>query len=174
MKFLLGLIAGVLLLPLLAFLYVRMGYAPVATAAPELPFEHKLTHMAMNARIAREAPASAPLHPSDEDLASGARIYREDCAVCHGVRDQSRTAIAKGMFPRPPLLLYGKGVTDDPVRETFWKVKNGIRLTGMPAFVGSLTDSEIWQVSLLLANAGKLPVAVETALAAPPSLAAPQ
>jgi thiosulfate dehydrogenase len=167
MKFLLGLIAGVLLLPLLAFLYVRMGYAPVATAAPELPFEHKLTHMAMNARIAKEAPSNVPLHPSDEDFASGARIYRENCAVCHGVLDESRTAIAKGMFPRPPLLLHGKGVTGDPAGETFWKVKNGIRLTGMPAFVGSLTDSEIWQVSLLVANAGKLPPAAAAALDAP-------
>ena len=32
------------------------------------------------------------------------------------------TAIAKGMFPKVPQLFKGKGVTDDPVGETFWKV----------------------------------------------------
>ena len=164
MKFLLGLFVGPLLLLLLALLYFRMGFAPVATASPELPFERQLTSMAMKARIAKEAPSNTPLHPTEEDFLAGARIYKALCAVCHGMRDDSTTPIAKGMFPRPPLLLRGKGVTDDPPGETWWKVKNGIRLTGMPGFVGSLTDSEIWQVSLLVANADKLPPAVTTAL----------
>jgi thiosulfate dehydrogenase len=47
------------------------------------------------------------------------------------------------------------GVSDDPPGETYWKVANGIRLTGMPAFNDLLTPAEIWQVTLLLANADK-------------------
>jgi len=50
-----------------------------------------------------------------------------------------------------------KGVTDDDVGETYWKVKNGIRLTGMPGYVSSLSENEMWQVSLLLLHADKLP-----------------
>jgi hypothetical protein len=42
-------------------------------------------------------------------------------------------------------LLKGKGVTDDPVDETYWKVANGIRLTGMPAYQGFLTNDQLWQ-----------------------------
>jgi mono/diheme cytochrome c family protein len=168
MKFLLGLIIGPLVLVLFAYFYIRMGYAPVATASPMLPFERQLTSWALKARVSKELPNNPPTNPSDEDLAEGARIYREKCAVCHGMRDGEKTAIAKGMFPRPPLLLHGKGVTDDPVGETFWKVKNGIRLTGMPAFVGSLTDSQLWQVSFLMARADKLPAAAMAALDAPP------
>jgi mono/diheme cytochrome c family protein len=62
------------------------------------------------------------------------------------------------MFPHPPQLLPPKkGVTDDPVGEIYWKVKNGIRLTGMPGYVSSLSDNEMWQVSLLLLHADKLP-----------------
>jgi mono/diheme cytochrome c family protein len=34
-------------------------------------------------------------------------------------------------------------------------VANGIRLTGMPAFKDILSETQIWQVSLLLANADK-------------------
>lgn len=59
-------------------------------------------------------------------------------------------------------------VTDDPVGESYWKVKHGIRLSGMPGFTGLLTDEQIWNVSLLLANADKLPPAVKLALTSPP------
>lgn len=71
------------------------------------------------------------------------------------------------MFPKPPELMQGKGVTDDPPEETYWKVVNGIRLTGMPGFRGSLSDTQAWQVSLLLVHADHLPDSVRTALANP-------
>jgi hypothetical protein len=70
------------------------------------------------------------------------------------------------MFPYPPQL-FKHGVTDDPPGETYWKVANGIRLTGMPGFKGTRSETELWQVSLLLADADKLPQSVKDALAAP-------
>jgi mono/diheme cytochrome c family protein len=90
---------------------------------------------------------------------AGAALYRDECMLCHGVLgDERRSDAAAGMFPRPPRLLPpGKGVTDDPVGETYWKVKNGIRLTGMPGFEGALSDAELWQVSLFLSQADHLP-----------------
>ena len=69
------------------------------------------------------------------------------------------------MFPHPPQLLPPKkGVTDDPVGEIYWKVKNGIRLTGMPGYVDSLTDAELWQVSLVLLHAKQLPPSAASVL----------
>ena len=68
------------------------------------------------------------------------------------------------MFPQPPQFFEGHGVTDDPPGETYWKAKNGIRLTGMPGYGSSLSDQQLWQVSLLLAHADKLPASVQTAL----------
>jgi mono/diheme cytochrome c family protein len=99
---------------------------------------------------------------------AGAQIYREQCAVCHGLPGQPKTPTAQGMFPEPPQLFHGKGVTDDPVGVTYWKVTNGIRLTGMPAY-STLSDQERWEVSLLLAQADKLPAQVQTDLARPVS-----
>jgi len=65
-------------------------------------------------------------------------------------------------------------VTDDPPGETYWKVANGIRLTGMPAFKDVLSDTQMWQVSLLLANADKpLPPAAIAILNGTPQQAAP-
>jgi mono/diheme cytochrome c family protein len=45
------------------------------------------------------------------------------------------------------------GVSDDPVGETYWKIKNGIRLSGMPSYGHALTETQLWQVSLLLSKA---------------------
>jgi mono/diheme cytochrome c family protein len=69
-------------------------------------------------------------------------------------------------------------VSDDPPGKTYWTVFNGIRLTGMPQFKATLTETEIWQVTLLLANADKpLPPAalqiVHGELPAEPEPAAP-
>jgi len=51
--------------------------------------------------------------------------------------------------------------------KVFWKVANGIRLTGMPGFNGSLSTGQLWQVTLLLSNANKLPAKVQSALHEP-------
>jgi thiosulfate dehydrogenase len=165
--FLLGLIVGISILPVCGWFYFRFGYAPVATASSPMPFERQLAQMALKSRIREEAPKNAPIQASDENFLAGAHIYRTDCAVCHGLPGHADYAAAKGMFPKPPQLFKGHGVTDDPVGETYWKVANGIRLTGMPAYTGSLKENEMWQVSLVLANADKLPREVRSTLEQP-------
>ena len=120
---------------------------------------------ALHAAMDKEAGKPSPLAADEPNLLAGAGIYQAQCGVCHGHLGQPESPIAKGMFPRPPQLLPpNKGVTDDEVGETYWKVKNGIRLTGMPGYSGSLSDREMWQVSLLLLHADKLPDSVQAAL----------
>jgi mono/diheme cytochrome c family protein len=167
--FLFGLILGLIAVPLGVYFYFVTGSAPVATAAQAMPFEKALAHKALNARVAKEMPHNIPVAADESTFRAGAQIYRDDCAVCHSFSDGIPSGIAKGMFPRPPKLLHGRGVTDDEPGETYWKVANGIRLTGMPAFNQSLSDQQVWQVSLLLANADKLPDAVKALLTQPQS-----
>src|ERR1700692_3828419 len=81
-----------------------------------------------------------------DDLAAGADIYQKDCAFCHGLPNQSKSDAAKGMFPHAPLLLDKEDmVADDPVGESFWKVKHGIRFSGMPGFKACLSGTQICQ-----------------------------
>ena len=160
-------LTGLFLLPLLGWICFRYGYVAVATAAPPMPFERQLAHLALHAHIRKEAPADSPLQADDENFLAGAHVYRNECASCHGLPGQAAFPMAKGMFPRPPQLFKGHGVTDDPVGETYWKVANGIRLTGMPAYRDSLSEKEQWQVSLLLANADKLPQPIRAGLEQP-------
>ena len=167
--FLFGLILGFLAVPALVYLYFASGNAPVATAAAPMPFEKKLAQMALHARLEKEMPKSVPISPDESAYAAGAQVYKEHCAVCHGLPGQAQTAIAKGMFPKPPELLEGTGVTDDPPAETYWKVAGGIRMTGMPGFDKTLSTTQMWQVSLLLANADKLPKSVKDSLTPAPA-----
>jgi thiosulfate dehydrogenase len=162
-----GFLAAAGLIVVGAAAYVWLGFAPVATTSAPLPFEQLVTGVAQRARVKREAPKSSPIPPTEDVYVAAARIYRSHCAVCHGLPRHEQTAIAKGEFPKPPELFKAEGVTDEPVGDTYWIVSNGIRLTGMPGFMGSLSSDQIWQVSLLLANADKLPPAVKRALQAP-------
>lgn len=156
---------GLVALFLGGYLYFRFGYAPVAAAARPMPFEKRLASMALHARVQAEAPKDPPIKPDGPNLTAGAKVYVEYCAFCHGLPNQVGVPpAAKGMFPAPPQL-FEDMVTDDPVGQTYWKVSNGIRLTGMPAFSKSLSDTEMWQVSLLMANADKLPDETKAALA---------
>jgi thiosulfate dehydrogenase len=88
----------------------------------------------------------------------GAKIYKADCAACHGTPGHD-VSFAQHMYPVAPQLWKKHpkgnvvGVSDDEPGETYWKVANGIRLTGMPAFDHVLTDTQMWQVTLLLKNA---------------------
>ena len=165
--FVAGLVVGVIAFPLAFYFYFATGGAPVATAEAAMPFEKTLAHKALNARIRKEMPMNAPIQGDEPNLTAGAKIYREHCAVCHGMPRQHETAIAMGMYPRPPKLLEGKGVTDDEPGESYWKVAHGIRLTGMPDFGKSLSEMEMWQVSFLVAQADKLPKAVSDDLSNP-------
>jgi thiosulfate dehydrogenase len=169
-KFLVGLILGLIAVPAGVYLYFASGSAPVATSAPPMPFEKMLASKALHARLDKEMPKSVPITADEAAYLAGAQIYKDHCAVCHGLPGQVQTAIAQGMFPKPPKLMEGTGVTDDPPAESYWKVASGIRLTGMPGFDKTLSTTQMWQVSLLLANADKLPKAAKdslTALAAP-------
>ena len=167
LKFLAGIVFTLILIPIFVFSYVKSGAIQVATDAPDMPFERTLAHMGLDAHVDKEAPKTPPFQATKDDFIGGAHLYREHCAVCHGLPDEPKTFIAEGMYPRPPQLLKGKGVTDDPAGETYWKVANGIRLTGMPAYKKTLSDKEMWQVSQLLADADKLPGEVMDVLKKP-------
>ncbi len=156
-KFLLGLILGLLVIPVWMWTYLSFGHPAVAVGDKPLPFEKQVVRVPLHARIDKEMPAGAPIDPSPANLAAGAQIYREQCAACHGLSGHS-SDFADHMYPHAPQLWskHGNGVvgvSDDPVGETYWKVANGIRLSGMPAFAKVLSQTQMWQVSLLLKQA---------------------
>lgn len=160
LRFLIGVVIGILLVPIAALLWFRFAHVPVAVADPPLPDERAFTSIPLDVRIHREMIGNPPIQPDEANLVAGAHIYSDQCAVCHGFYGKP-SAMGHHMFPGAPSLWEKHhdgqvvGVSDDPPGETYWKVANGIRLSGMPAFKPILTETEMWQVSLLLANADK-------------------
>lgn len=168
-----GFIIGVVAVPIGVLCYFRYGHPPVAVADAPFPMEKQIVHVPLNARIRAEMPRTVPMTPTEADFIAGAQVYRTDCAACHGLPGE-RSPFAAHMYPQAPQLWFphhnGRvvGVSDDPPGKTFWKVKNGIRLTGMPSFDRVLTETQMWQVSLLLANAHNPQSAAVKAILAPP------
>lgn len=160
-RIILGIILGIVLVPVALLAWLRLGHPPVTVADPPLPFERWITQIPLNARIDhRVRPAVQPVEADEANFVAGAGIYHDQCAACHGFYGKP-SSFAAHMYPDAPQLWEkhrdsdAVGVSDDPPDETVWKVENGIRLSGMPSFNHVLTETQIWQVSLLLANADK-------------------
>jgi mono/diheme cytochrome c family protein len=171
--FAIGVVMGVLLVIGGTYYYFVSGMAPVATADRPLPYEKKIASKSKNAHMRKQTMPPSPVAPDEPNLIAGAKVYKEQCASCHGLPSQPAPAISEGMYPHSPLLFKGKGVTDDPPGETHWTVENGIRLTGMPSFKNTLTDTQLWQVTQLLANADKISDSVKGVLAPAPEMGMP-
>ena len=109
------------------------------------------TYFATKAKhaLVRHAAASAaiPAGPADVKAAAeeGDKYFGVDCSMCHGATGRKPTDNGRWMYPRAIDL----GSTDTQSysdRELFWIVKNGIRLSGMPAFGKMETDEHIWDL----------------------------
>lgn len=162
---LLGVLIGIGLVFAAGYVFLISGGMPVATKGPALPFERFVAHKAIHAAIGDAEDIPSPIAADEINLLAGAKVYVNQCAVCHGTPDGRASYIAKGLFPQPPQLFDPEDqITDDPAGEAFWKIKNGIRLTGMPGFVDSLTETEMWQLSQLLIHANALSPSVKQEL----------
>jgi mono/diheme cytochrome c family protein len=166
MKFLIGIIVGVILTVAAIVCYFVYGFAPVAVTDKPMPFERAVADRAVDAHIARQPTKDSPLAVSEANLVSGAYLYGMDCAGCHGLPGKPKGAMSSAMYPPPPQFFAGhEEHGGDPIGEIYWKVANGIRLTGMPSFQNILSETELWQVSQVVANKDALPDAAKSALA---------
>jgi thiosulfate dehydrogenase len=159
-RMLFGIIVGLVLAPFVVVAWFHFGHPPVAVTDKPLPYERQITHIALNARIAHELAENPPIQANEDAFLAGAAIYRDQCAACHGFHGKP-SSFGAHMYPKAPALWEKHknstvvGVSDDPPGETFWKVDHGLRLTGMPSYHDVLSETQIWQVTLLLANADK-------------------
>jgi mono/diheme cytochrome c family protein len=155
--FLLGFLFALVAVAAASWAYLRFSHLPVATADPAFPFEAQIVRVPLEARIEREM-QKPPFGTSEDVFEAGAKIYVASCASCHGSPGRE-TPYGRWMFPQAPQLWkrhrdgsFG-GVSDDDAGETFWKIKNGIRLSGMPSYRHLYSDAQMWDVALLLKNA---------------------
>jgi thiosulfate dehydrogenase len=172
--FLGGFVAALAVLALVVFGAVKTGAVPARADAPLMPGERWAAKTSLNATIAREEPKPPyPFSASDADVAQGAKLYVQNCAVCHGTANSTPNAIARGLGMSAPQ--FNKHpVDDDPEGMTYWKIEHGIRFTGMPAFGKSLDEKSIWQITYFVKRVPKdLPAEAKSIWEDPSQVPAP-
>ena len=162
-----GVVSGVALTLVVALIgayaLVQSGLIPANADAKPGRLETWMARTSLDATLRRDAPKEQnPVALTEQNLLDGVHLFAQNCAVCHGSAKgaASLSPIAKGEYPPPPQLTTD-GVEDDPEGVSFWKIKHGIRLTGMPSFGYSLSDQQIWTLALFLKHMDKLPPALQ-------------
>jgi mono/diheme cytochrome c family protein len=151
-----GMFLGLVMIGLGAYVFLYLGLFPIAATSPADLIENLAPELRDRA-IARQARSirAVPGKPGAESIARGLVEYRESCMPCHGAPDGSAAEFSQGLNPGPPPLEIEK-VQKRPEAELFWIVKNGIRMTGMPAFGLNHSDEEIGDIVRFLRHLPKL------------------
>ena len=103
-------------------------------------------------RSSREGIPPAPTN-LQESIAQGDKLYAIDCSMCHGSDGHTPSDSGRWMYPRASDLT-SPLVQRYSDRELFWIVKNGIRLSGMPAFGRVESDEHIWNLAHYVRSLG--------------------
>lgn len=165
--FVAGVIAAILMALVAGYLLLQSGFIPANADAKPGGLELWAAGTSLNATLRNQAPTVPnPIALTDANLIQGISLYGQHCAICHGTASGAVSAspVAKGLYPAPPQFA-DEGVEDDAEGVSFWKIKHGIRLTGMPAWGRTMKDGQIWTLALFLKHMDKLPPAAQQAWA---------
>jgi mono/diheme cytochrome c family protein len=148
-KTLLTVIVVVLFEIIAVIIGVYSGIPDVSAAKPEGSIVDWFLNTIKDRSIQSRAASIVSPSLSDSSLiAAGFRHYNEMCVTCHGAPGKKPDELAQGLNPPAPDLAVS--TIDLSPAEMFLIVKNGIKMTGMPAFEPSHSDSEIWTIVAFL------------------------
>jgi mono/diheme cytochrome c family protein len=141
-----------------AIAFVYSGVFNVAATNPH----YGLTHTILEVTRVRSIKAYAsgvkpPAALADHKrVVAGTSHFAEHCSACHSAPGVEAGEIAKGLYPQPPVLNHAASLWSSG--ELFWIIRNGIKMSGMPAWPDH-SDEDIWNIVAFL---GQLPGMTET------------
>jgi mono/diheme cytochrome c family protein len=161
-----GFIAGVIVTLLVIAASVmaisRLGLYPIGADNPPSGLERAIASRAMDVYADKHKPeGNNPTALTAANLTVGAREYEEHCAFCHGGA-KAKISPMRDQFNPPAPQLVNKIPHDDDAW-LFWVTKHGVRMTGMPAWSGVMSDEEIWKVVAFIKQSDKLPAETQAA-----------
>ena len=168
-KFLLGFFLGLLILPAVTLTAGWLGMLPTNANTSPSALEKAFAHLALDAAAARRAPHLVnPIAPTDENLMAGVKLFKGDCAGCHGdPNSRPNREAAVGLYPSAPS--FALHPPRKPDYQLFWIIKNGVRYSAMFSWAGQfgkdasgkdISDEKIWTVVTFLTHLDSLPPAV--------------
>jgi mono/diheme cytochrome c family protein len=145
-------ISGLILIALIALgaaAFVRLGLYDISATDQHLAPTYWLLDTTMKYSVRRRgAKIEAPELADAAKIARGASLYRASCESCHGAPGVAPEPFALGMTPAPVPLVHT--ARHWPPEDIFWVVKEGIKMTGMPAWKYRMSDEDIWAVVAFL------------------------
>ncbi|WP_431257396.1 c-type cytochrome [Roseateles chitinivorans] len=130
--------------------FVWFGVYDVSATGPHLQPVHSLLEIALQRAVQRRADA----HPPPPDLLTrdrvmqGAACFRDRCVACHGAPGVAPQAFALGMQPVPSSLV--EATRHWRPQDLYWITRNGIKMSGMPAWEYRLEEGELWGIVAFL------------------------
>lgn len=141
---------GLAVIALIAAVVVMYsGVINVAATNPHNPLTMFVLGTTMDNSVRAHAKGiTAPSLNDERMVMDGFRHYREMCVGCHLAPGVKSTEIRKGLLPEPPKLQ--EAVEEWKPNELFWVIKNGVKMTGMPAWGPTHSDEKIWAMVAFL------------------------
>jgi mono/diheme cytochrome c family protein len=150
MKIVLTVVACIMLAIVGGLLFIYSGLYDVSAMKAHNPVVAWVLHKTFTESVAYRSQGLQPSSDLEtpENVRSGARFFRDNCVICHGAPGVPPTDVSQGLLPSPPDLL--SAARHNEPAEVFWIVKNGVKMTGMPAFGKTQSDEQIWAIAAFL------------------------
>jgi mono/diheme cytochrome c family protein len=161
-NFIFGVVATLLVIACSVFAVSRFGLYPIGADNPPGVLERTLAARAMDRYAEKHKPAGDnPVQPTVANLTEGAKEYEEHCAFCHGGAKATASPMQNKFNPPTPQMI--ESIPDADDAWLFWVTKHGVRMTGMPAWDGVLSDDEMWKIIAFIKHSDQLPPEVQAA-----------
>lgn len=160
MKFLIGCIVTLVFIVVGTDIFLNLGLFSFRADQVPSKFEQKYAMQALDASTKRHAPdTKTPTPATDANLLEASKLYKTNCASCHGDPGDPKPVVGSSFYPPAPRFM--EEVPDMPENENFYLIKHGIRFTGMPGWGNIVSDDQIWKLTAFLSRMGKLPPSVD-------------
>ncbi|MBM9603678.1 c-type cytochrome [Desulfopila inferna] len=150
MKFIFSLIFTVILLAAAALVFAWTGVYNIAATKPHTGVISYYIEMLRDRSIAKRSEDVRVPDLGDARIRSAAfSHYHGMCRLCHGAPGYQAEEFAEDLYPAPPDMISGHIQEERSPSEIYWIVNHGIKMTGMPAFGRTHSDSELYGVAAL-------------------------
>jgi mono/diheme cytochrome c family protein len=147
-------VLGIIACVLYAGRMVHRGFS--TRAAPSTAESSLAMTMRDMAIPSRYKTMTNPIAVTPEVIQAGMAHWADHCATCHANNGGGDTMYGRTMYPRPPDMRQKdtQGMSDG---ELYYTIKNGIRLSGMPAFGDpGENDLDSWKLVAFIRQLPKL------------------
>jgi len=135
--------------------FVYSGLYDVSAHSPHSGLVAWLLSTTSHVSIERHASRIDVPNLENETLAlAGISDFDSMCTGCHGAPGRDPEAMGLGLNPAAPDL--SEAAQEMTPAELFWVTKNGIKMTGMPAWGKTHGDDELWPVIAFLTRLPEL------------------